>query len=311
MTATTAPTAPAAVVGRATVAGLTRLETGRALRNPVLWLAAAVSAALSWSPLVDGDAPAITQPWDPFLRLDWAVGPLFLAAFVAADWAALREREETTAELFSNTPARRWERTAALLAAAVVPAGLAALVRIGEYLLLLRTDGVPVGDGPWTATLQPSLPEVLNAPLAAACAFVAGVAVARLVRSRAFGAVAGFVAFAVPYVVPGMLASAPLGLVAFSRSAVTSADLGTEVSAAEAARWPAIYPPDPEGSAFIGLDRHLGLFGLHLLVVVGLSLALSGLALARSGRDRRSRPLLLAGPVLVVGGAVAQALVGG
>jgi hypothetical protein len=291
------------------VVGLARLEIRRALRAPVLWLGAAASAALTWLPLLDGTAPAVTQPWDPFLRLDWAVGPLFLAAFVVANWAALRERPETTAELFSPTPARRWERTAGLLGAAVVPAGLALLVQAVQYVLLLRTDGVPVGAGPWTATLEPTPLELLNAPLAAGCAFAGGVAAARLVRSRAFGAVAGFLAFCVPYVVPGVLATAPLGLVAFSRSAVSSADLGAEVSAAEAMRWPAIYPPQPEESAFVGLDRDLGAFGLHLLVVLGLALALAGVALARSDADRRSRPVLLTGLVLVAGGVVAQVLV--
>jgi hypothetical protein len=291
------------------VAGLARLEIRRALRAPVLWLGAAASAALTWLPLLDGTAPAVTQPEDPFLRLDWAVGPLFLAAFVVANWAALRERPETTAELFSPTPARRWERTAGLLAAAAVPAGLALLVQGVQYVLLLRTDGVPVGAGPWTSTLDPTPLELLNAPLAAGCAFAGGVAVARLVGSRTFGAVAGFLAFCVPYVVPGMLATAPLGLVAFSRSAVSTADLGAEVSAAEATRWPAIYPPQPEESAFVGLDRNLGAFGLHLLVALGLALALAGVALARSDADRRSRPVLVTGLVLVAGGVLAQVLV--
>ena len=306
---TTAATPPAAVVGTGTVAGLARLEILRAARNPVLWLAAATSAALTWLPLLDGTAPAATHPDDPFLRLDWAVGSLFLAAFVVANWTTLRERPETTAELFSNTPARRWERTAGLLAAAVVPAGLALLVQVVQYVFLLRTDGVPVGAGPWTATLDPAPLELLNAPLAAVCAFAGGVAVARVVASRTFGAVLGFLAFCVPYVVPGVLATAPLGLVAFSRSAVSSADLGTEVSAAEATRWAAVYPPGPEETAFVGLDRDLGAFGLHLLVTIGLTLALAGAALARSDRDRRSWPVLLAGLALVTGGVVAQVLV--
>ena len=309
MTTTTPPTPPAAVVGLPAVTALARLEIRYASRNPVLWLAAAVAAVLSWSPLLDGMAPETTQPWDPFLRLDWAVGPLFLGAFVAANWAALRERPATTAELFSNTPARRWERTAGLLAAAVVPAGLAAVVQVAQYVLLLRTDGVPIGAGPWTTTLDPTPLELINAPLAAGCAFVGGVAVARLVRSRAFGAVGGFVAFSVPYVVPGTLVSAPFGLFAFSRSAVSSADLGPEVSAAEEAQWPAVYPPDPDGSGFIGMGRDLGFYGLHLVVVVGLTLALAGVALARSDRDRRSRLVVLGGSAVLVVGVVVQVVV--
>ena len=307
MTATGATARPTAVEPR-TVAGLARLEMRYALRSPLLWLGAVVTALLSWQPLLDGTADPATAPEDPTFRLDLALGPLALAAFVVADWAALRERPTTTEELFGTTSARRWERTAGLLGAAAVPALLAAVVTGVRFVLLLRTDGVPIGADPWTATLAPTPVEALGGPLAVGCVFVAGVAFARVVRSRTLGAVVGFLGYALPFVVPALWVSAPFAFFAVSRTAASATDLGSAVSPGDEGRWSAIYPPGDFATSYVAIDRDLGLYAAHLVAVAGIALALAGLALVRSGQDRRSWALLLGGLAVAVAGIVTQLL---
>ena len=305
MTATTDLRPPSAVVARGTVAALARAEIRYVLRNPLLWLGLAVYAASAWIPFVDGTPPSTDNAWDDYLLLDWTAGPLALAAFLVANWAALRERPRTTAELFSNTPARRWERTAGLLLAAVVPFALALLVSVVQGLLVLAVGGIRIGEEEWTTLLVPTPLELLGAPLSVASSFVAGVAVARLVRSRAAGAVLGVVSYVLLFLAFWIWLTAPFGVFGVWRPSLVAHDLGTDPGAAELNRWPAVDAPDrltPPSGEFVphyfGIERDLGLYGLHLGYVVGVTIALAGLALLRSGRDRRSWPLLGAGLAL-------------
>jgi hypothetical protein len=307
VTAATA-TPPADVVGRDTVGALARAEIRYTVRNPLLWLGAAGSAVGAWYVSTDGTFTAGRSVTDGYGTWELAAAPLALAAFLVGNWAALRERRSTTAELFSNTPARRWDRTLGLLAAAVVPAALALVLMAGQWTAVVAQGGARLGQGRWSSTFTPTPPELLGAPLAAACAFVAGVALARLVRSRAAGAVLGLVGWALLYVSFWIWFTAPFGLFAVSRSPVVIADLGRDPSEAELGRWDGVDLPGQAGESFLGGARDLGFYALHLAYVLGVVLLLSAVALARSGRDRRTRPVLAAGLVLVVLGVAGQVL---
>ncbi|MFD2090657.1 hypothetical protein [Blastococcus deserti] len=305
---TTTQRAVDTVVGRPTLGQLARAEIRYTLRNPLLWVGALGAAALSWGPVVDGLVDDVAGVIDNYVLLDFGTGVLALVAFLVANWAAQRERPATTAELFSAAPARRWDRTVGLLAAAIVPTIQALVITIGTHLLVWRAGGVQLGVTR-AVTLQPTPLEALGAPLAVGCAFVAGVALARLIRSRAVGALVGLIGWFLFHFTYWVWLTAPFGLFAVSRSALTSADLGREVSGAEEARWPAISPPDEFTPTYWGIDRDLGLYGLHLLYVVGVITALCGLALVRSGRDRRSWRLLGGGLVIAGVAVVVELLV--
>lgn len=296
------------VVGRATVAALARAEIARTARSPLLWLGAAGSVAAAWYVSTDGTFTEGRPVTDGYALWEWAVIPLALAAFLVGDWAALRERPSTTAELFSNTPARRWERTVGVLAAATVPAVLALLVTVGQWAAVLAQGGARLGEGRWSSALTPTPLELLGAPLSVACAFVAGVTTARLVRSRSVGAVLGFLGWVVLYPSYWIWFYAPFGLFAVSRSAVVVEDLGRDPSAAELARWDAADPPGALQESWIGADRDLGFYAAHLTYLLGAVVLLAGIALARSGPDRRTRPVLAAGLALVVLGVAGQAV---
>ncbi|MGY1771658.1 hypothetical protein [Blastococcus sp. SYSU D00813] len=309
----TAATAPAAVretvVGRGTIAALARAEVRRTLRSPLLWAGTALAAWSTWYVSTDGSFTGGRPVTDGYAVWEWGAFPLTLTAFLLGNWGALRERPSTTAELFSNTPARRWDRTLGLLAAAAVPALLSLVLIAGQYVAVLAQGGARLGEGRWSSEFTPSPLELLGAPLAVACSFVAGVALARLVRSRAVGAVLGFVGWVLFFVAFWVWFTAPFGVLAVSRSPLAAADLGTDPSAAELASYDAVDPPGSTSETYLAADRDLGFYGLHLVYVAGLVVLLAGVALARSGRDRRTRPVLLTGAVLVVLGVAGQLLV--
>ncbi|MGY1742922.1 MULTISPECIES: hypothetical protein [unclassified Blastococcus] len=303
MTATTANTTlSATVVGRGTLSALTRAEVRYTARSPLLWLGALGYAAISWIPFLDGTAPSGSTAADDHMVRDYGVVALAFTAFLVAAWAALRERPATTAEMFANTPARRWDRTAGLLAAAVVPFTAALVVSVAQGLLVWNAGGIRIGQERWTAELVPTPLELLGAPLFAACSFVAGVAVARLVRSRVLATVVGVLGTVVLFGAFWLYLYSPFGLVGVWRPALSMTDLGTAPSADELASYTAVAVPDQYSDEYFGLDRHLGLYGGHLVYVVGLGLLLSALALARSGRDRRTRRIAAAGAVLAACG---------
>jgi hypothetical protein len=186
------PAAPGRVAPK-TVVALSKAEAKRVLRHPVLLAGAAVSAWLSIWPWRGGE-PAQnyeyqTQNYETFL-IYWA--PLYFAAFIVANTAALRERETTTAEMFRSTPARYSERTLALLAAGLVPATLAAVLAAIHWGVIAHAGGFIVGNQ--LVLLTPAVAEMALVPATAAAAFACGVALARTIRSRVFGAILAAVA---------------------------------------------------------------------------------------------------------------------
>jgi hypothetical protein len=170
----------------ATMLALSIAEAKRLLRHPVLLAGAALGAWLSirlWQqgePVQDWE----TQNYTIFL-LGWA--PLYLAAFIVANTAALRERETTTAEMFRSTPTRYAERTLALLAAGLAPTTLAAMLAAIQLGTIAHAGGITVGNQ--LVQLTPTVVEMALVPATTATSFAFGVALARTVRSRAFGAI--------------------------------------------------------------------------------------------------------------------------
>ncbi|MGY1730073.1 hypothetical protein ACI798_01030 [Geodermatophilus sp. SYSU D01045] len=294
------------VVGRSTVAALARAELGHAARSPLLWAGWAGSVALAVWAGADGGFSEPGPMVDGYVLWEYPVAPLAFAAFLAANAAALRDRPAPTAELFGSTPARGWERTAGLLPAAVVPAVMALAVLTGQYLTVLAGDGAVLGDGRWTSTFDPAPVELLGGPLAVACSSAAGVAVARLVRSRAAGAVLGVVGWAAFSTMYYTWLYAPFGLFAVTRSSVVATDLGVDPPAAQLAAHQAGEPPGGFVDGFLALDRSLAFYGTHLVYVAGVTLTLAGLALALSGRDRRTRRVLTVGLALVALGLAGE-----
>ncbi|MEU2348513.1 hypothetical protein [Modestobacter sp. NPDC049651] len=298
--------APPAVVGAATVRALVRTELRRAVRSRLLWAGTAGSVAIVCWFTADG---AFTEPGpygEHLAAWDFPVGPLVLTAFLVANGAALRDRPPPAAELLASTPARSWERTGAVLAAALVPAVMALLVLGGQDLAVLAGGGAVLGSAPWVRVADPALLELVGGPLLVACSAVAGVLAARLVRSRTAGAVLGFLWWAVFSFDFYTFLYAPFGLVALSRSSVVATDLGGTPSAVQLSAHQAAGSPGDLVPGYLGLDRDLTSYGLHLVFVLGVTAALAALALRRSGRDPRTRVVGAAGLVLVVAGFVGQ-----
>ncbi len=303
---------PPAVVGRGTLRALAAAEIRHAARSPLIWGGAALSVALAfWAADGSGTGGGFTRPGtidQGYAVWEYPVMPLAFAAFLTANGAALRARPAPTAELFASTPARAWERTVGLLAAAVVPTVLALLVLTGQYLGVVAAGGAVLGEDRWTDRFDPAPVEMLGGPLAIGCSFVAGVAVARVVRSRAAGAVLGFVGWAAFFGMYYNWLYAPFGLFAVTRSSVLAENLGLHPSAAQLAAHEAVQPPGGFVQEYLALDRVLSFYGMHLVYVVGVTLGLAGIALLRSGRDVRTRRVLVAGLVLVVLGLAGELL---
>ena len=294
MTAATAVAGRAPVVGPRTVAELARAEARYVLRSPMLWLGTAVYAGTACLPMFTGRGGSGASG-DLYMTYQYPAGALAMAAFLVAVWAAQRERSLTTAEMFVNTPARRWERTAGLLGAAVVPFGLALLIGVVQAVVIRALGGLSIGTAPRSAMVNPTPLELLGPPLAVVCSFVAGVAVVRVVRSRAVSALLGIVGGAFLFLFFWIWYYVPFALVAVHRTALVSRNLGMEPSEAELDRFVAVHPPDEYTPGHLGLEQDLEYYGLHLLFVAGLTAALAGLALLRSGSDRRSWRVLLVG----------------
>jgi hypothetical protein len=307
VSAATTTDRPTGVVGARTIAELVRAESRVLLRSPLLWLGAAVYGGTALLPAFTGQGTSDSAA-DLYMTYQFSSAALALAAFLVAVWAAARERPATTGEMFGNTPARRWERTAGLLGAVIVPFVMALVIGCVQLAVIQALGGIPVGHEPWQVDLVPTPLELLGAPLAVACSFVAGVAVVRLVRSRAMSAVLGVVGAAFLFLFFWIWYVVPFALFAVYRTALTSQELTGEPTDAELSRFTAASVPDEFTRTYSGIDRDLGFYGLHLLFVVGLTVTLAGIALLRSGPDRRSWRVLTAG--LLVGGVavVAQLL---
>jgi hypothetical protein len=310
MTTLTAVGRPTPVVGRRTLAELALAEIRYTLRSPLLWAALVLHAFLAWAPRLNDTLRSHINVTDEYSLWDHLFAtPLVLAAFFVGNAAGLRERPTTTSEMFSPTPAARWDRTVGVLSGSVVPAVMALTVTSVQVALIAADGGLPLGDPPHATQLPPTPLEALGIPLFAACAFVAGVALARVVRSRAIGAMVGVIGGLALFGAFWLWYIRPMAYVALSRNALVTHDLGEAPSADELARYVAVDEPDRFVPSYVGFERDLTFYSVHLVFVVGVIGVLAGIALLRSGRDRRTWWVLAAGTVLAVASVLWQVLV--
>jgi hypothetical protein len=230
--------------------------------------------------------------------------PLYLAAFIVANTAALRERETTTAEMFRSAPARYRERILALLIAGLVPATLAAILAAIHWGVIALAGGFIVGDK--GVQLTPAAAEMALVPATAAAAFACGVALARTIRSRAFGAILAAVATYLFFATFWAFGFFPGYFLAPYSTAQRAVDLGQQLTRSDLTGvQPLSYPTYYQGR-FQVLVRDIPPVGWHDVYLAGLALLLAAYALWRSGRDRRVGWLLLPGAALTIGGFALQ-----
>jgi hypothetical protein len=303
-TAVAPPNVQADRVAPKTILALSITEAKRLLRHPVLLAGVALGAWVSIRPWMLGEPTAQdyeTQIYTTFL-IYWA--PLYFAAFIAANTAALRERESTTAEMFRSAPTRYSDRTFALLAAGLVPTTLAAVLATVQLVVIADVGGITVGNQRLQVT---PVVEMALVPATTAAAFACGVALARTVRSRALGAILAavvtymfFATFWAFYWFPGYF------LTPYA-SSLHTADLGQEMTVDELAKLQMVNAPSyHERARWQVLVRDIDLVGWHIVYLIGLALLLAAYAVWRSGRDRRARWLLLPGAALTIGGLALQ-----
>ncbi len=144
-----------------TVLALAWAEARRLLLHPVLLVATAwIAVAVGWE--YRHGPPDIS--WSVEGHTDFASSwtPLYAAAFLVANLAALRDRESTTAETFRAVPTARTERTLALLLAGLIPVGVAAIVATYAWVVIARAGGIPVGSSSGYAEIVPSVVELCS-----------------------------------------------------------------------------------------------------------------------------------------------------
>jgi hypothetical protein len=294
------------------VLALSIVEAKRLLRHPVLLAGAALAAVWTIQPWLHGEpaqpADYETQTYTIFL-LTWA--PLYFAAFIAANTAALRERETTTAEMFRSSPTRYAERTLALLGAGLVPTTVAATLVVIHRSVIADAGGITVGNQ--AVRLTPTVVEMALVPATTAAAFACGVALARTLRSRTLAAIVGAIAtwFFLGFWIFGWF---PAWFLAPYATSLRAADLGQELTGDELTRAHMLSAPtyDADWGHWSVLIRDVELVGWHNIYLMGLALLLAAYAVRRSGRDRRVYLLLLPGAILTIGGlALHMATFGG
>jgi hypothetical protein len=235
--------------------------------------------------------------YETFL-LPWA--PLYLAAFITANTAALRERETTTAEMFRSTPTRCRERTLALLAAGLIPITLATVLAAIHLSVIAQTGGITVGNQ--AVKLTPTVAEMALVPATTAAAFASGVALARTVRSRTVGVVFGAITTWLTLMF-WVFAWFPAYFLAPYTTSLRSVGLGQDLTVDELTNLQTVNAPSyHEEARWQVLVRDTQLVGWHNLYLIGLALLLAAYAVRRSGRLRRARWLLLPGAMLAMGG---------
>jgi hypothetical protein len=284
-----------------TILALSIAEAKRLLRHPVLLAGAALGSWLSIQPWLHGepiqDWP--TQNYEVFL-ISWA--PLYVAAFIAANAAALRERETTTAEMFRSTPTRYTERTIALLAAGLAPTTLAAMLAAIQLGAIAQAGGITVGNQ--LLSVIPSAVEMALVPATTAVAFACGVALARTIRSRVFGVTIAAVGTYVFFVMFWLSVWMPAYFLTPYATSLRAVGLGQELVVGDLTKLQIVNAPvyDYDWSRWSVVIRDVDLVGWHNVYLIGLALLLSAYAVRRSGRDWRVRRLLLPGVALTIGG---------
>jgi hypothetical protein len=284
-----------------TMLAISIAEGKRLLRHPVLLAGAALGAVLSIQPWLGGE-PA--QDWETLNYLTFLLGwaPLYLAAFLVANMAALRERETTTAEMFRSYPTRYAGRTLALLAAGLVPTGLATALAAIQLSVIAQAGGIAVGDQ--LVPLTPTVVEMAWVPTTTAAAFASGVAVARAVRSLAFSAIIAAVTTFIFFIMFWAVSWFPVYFVTPYATSLRALDLGEHLTGDELTKTGVLSGPsyDTGSDHWSVVVRDIATVGWHNVYLIGLALLLAAYALRRSGRDPRVRWLLLAGTVFAIGG---------
>jgi uncharacterized membrane protein len=275
-------------------------EGKRLLLNPALLAGAALGVALAILPWLNGE-PKQTWLAENYEQLTLYWAPLFFGAFLAANLAALRERETTTAELFRASPVGYCERTLALLGAVLVPTVLSAVLVWVQLSVISDAGGITVH----RTRLTPSVIEMALVPTITAISFISGVAVARTIRSRTVGAVGGAFATFLLFYMYWLLNWLPAYFLHPYSTALRTVDLGTSLAAGERQQWDPI-PPDEWHPNWWAIERDVSLVGWHILYLAGVALLTSAYAVRRSGRDRRVRWMLVAGAVLTILGMTMQ-----
>jgi hypothetical protein len=219
--------------------------------------------------------------------------------------AALRERETSTAEMFSAAPIGYRERTLALLAAGLVPTALAGALAALQLGVIVDAGGITVYD----MRLTPSVIEMGLVPAITATSFASGVALARTIRSRTVGVVWGAVATYTLFLMYWVLAWFPASFVHPYSTALRAVDLGTTRPAVE---WTKdllpmdLLPPDPWHPNWWTVERDVGIVGWHIAYLAGITLLLAAYAVRRSGPERRVRWMVVSGAVLTIAGLALQ-----
>ena len=260
------PAPPSPPHGRRVVRVLAVREGRFILRHPLFLLGVAGSIAMIW----------ITTPWwqAPVLHRDDArlagdLLPLAAATLIVCNLAAFRARRHSTEEMEDTTPTSRTRRTAAHLAAFMVPI-VTALVIAGGYVGFLYALG-----GIWA----PSLSELATGPAIVAVAAAAGVALARWIPSPLAGplGILGFAAWQIRgggYRGPG-----------YTNWFVPFVDAGNENHIPEVTSRPA---------------------GWHLVYLLGVAAIFAVVATLRHGGRPRRFAVLAAALAMTVVGAVMQ-----
>ena len=127
-------------------------------------------------------APDAAAPARPLWPTGFPISPLAVFGFVATNLAAMRDRINGTEELFGSTALPHRARTAALLVSA------AWAVAAGVVLLAPFVACFAIAYG----VSLPDVVKLLEEPLIVAILAVAGVALGRLLPTRAVGPMAAF-----------------------------------------------------------------------------------------------------------------------
>jgi hypothetical protein len=270
------------------------------LVNPALLAGAALGVALAIPPWLNGE-PKQTWLAENYEQLTLYWAPLYLGAFLAANMAALRERDTTTAEMFRASPVRYCERTLALLGAVVVPTVLAAVLAWVQLSVISDAGGITVH----RTRLTPSPIEMALVPAITAVSFISGVAVARTVRSRTVGAVGGASATFLLFFMYWLLNWLPAYFLHPYLTALGTVDLGTSLAEGERQQWDPI-PPGELHPNWWAIERDVSLVGWHILYLGGVALLIAAYAVRRSGRDLRVRWVFVPGAVATIAGMTLQ-----
>jgi hypothetical protein len=256
---------------------LARIEGGRLLRSPLIYVGVALSLLYALA-LLDEQTPEEFE-WLGFVvtHLPLTVYPFCGMVLLAANRAVLRERRDSTAELFDTLPSSRSARSTGHMLSLWAPLLVGAFI-VGLLLLVMVTSSGKADDAGLLSVgpMEESLPTatgayVLGSLVLVACAGLLGVGVARLV----------------PFSIAGIGAV----LVMAALSMVGAAD-GTPAAVRSL-------------SPYSGARSVPDLFALndpweHLAYIVGLGIIAVGAVRLIDGEQRRGATVLAAGVVVAL-----------